>query len=169
MNYSLRPALLEDLKTVLTWVQTEELLKLWGGPSLPFPPESESIWSAVGASPENSFSLLDSSGRVIGFAQALPRDSSIHLARIIVSPALRGHGIGRILCQQLIQLAITKHHPNEITLKVYPNNTPAHSLYLSLGFVAMPEELGSDSIKMRFRPGPQLRSNPAASLWLKPI
>jgi len=154
MDYSLRPALPEDLQIVLTWVGTADLLKLWGGPVLSFPPTPGAIWSTIEASPQNSFSLIDSSGRIAGFAQALPRDSGVHLARIIVSPELHGQGVGRILCEKLINFAIARHHPDEITLKVYPNNTPAFSLYQSLGFCSVSEGQNADSIKMCFRPNP---------------
>ena len=154
MDYSLRPACPEDLQTILSWVGTADLLKLWGGPALSFPPTPRAVWSTIEASPQNSFSLIDPSGQLAGFAQALPRDSSVHLARIIVSPSLRGQGIGRLLCQKLIHSAIAQYRPSEITLKVYPNNTAAFSLYQSLGFVPMPDNQESDSIKMCFRPNP---------------
>jgi ribosomal protein S18 acetylase RimI-like enzyme len=108
----------------------------------------------IEGSPENSFSLVSSSGQLAGFAQALPRGSSVHLARIIVSPSLRGHGVGRILCQKLINLAFTQYHPIEITLRVYTSNTPALLLYQSLDFIPTPEEQEPDSIKMHLRPNP---------------
>lgn len=154
MDYSLRPACLGDLPSILTWVGTAERLRLWGGPQLSFPPNPEAIWSAIEASPENSFALIDSSGQLAGFAQALPRGSSVHLARIIVSPSLRGHGVGRILCQKLIHLASSHYHPTEITLRVYTSNTPALSLYQSLGFVPTAEAQEPDSLRMCFRPNP---------------
>jgi len=163
VKYTLRPAVCEDLETVLSWVCTAEQLKLWGGPSLLFPAEAASIWATIGASHENSFSLLNPFGQVVGFAQALPRDTGIHLARIIVSPALRGQGVGRNLCQQLIHSTIAKHRPNQITLKVYRNNTPALSLYQSLGFVAMTDEPNSESIQMCSRPNPSLKSDPTCT------
>ena len=154
MDYSLRPARREDLQTILSWVGTADLLKLWGGPALSFPPTPDAIWSTIEASPQNSFSLVSPSGQLAGFAQALPRDSSVHLARIIVSPSLRGQGVGRTLCQKLIHSAIAQFHPDEITLKVYLTNTPALTLYQSLGFIPVLESQNSDSIKMCFRLNP---------------
>ena len=129
-------------------------VQVWGGPALSFPPTPDAIWSTIEASPQNSFSLVSPSGQLAGFAQALPRDSSVHLARIIVSPSLRGQGVGRILCEKLIHSAMSQHRPAEITLKVYPNNTPALTLYQSLGFVPVPENQNSDPINMYFRPNP---------------
>jgi ribosomal protein S18 acetylase RimI-like enzyme len=154
MDYSLRPACLEDIQIVLTWVGTADLLRLWGGPALSFPPTPGTVWSTIEATSQNSYSLINSAGQLAGFAQALPRGSSVHLARIIVSPSLRGQGVGRILCQKLIQIALAQHHPCDITLKVYPNNTPAFSLYQSLGFIPTHEAQNTDSIKMCLMPKP---------------
>jgi len=153
MDYSLRPACLEDLQTILPWVGTADLLRQWGGPSLVFPGTPESIWAVIGASPENTFSLIDSSGELVGFGQALVRDPNVHLARLIVSPSRRGQGLGRILTAKLIQEAIT-HQPDKITLNVYANNTPAVSLYNSLGFETIPMLQRAESIKMFLRPNP---------------
>lgn len=154
MDYSLRPASPEDLNIVLHWVGSADLLKLWGGPALSFPPMPEATWSAIEAGPENSFSLVGPSGQLAGFGQALPRESSVHLARIIVSPSLRGQGVGRILCEKLIRSVVIRDSSCEITLKVYLNNTPALALYRSLGFVPMPDSQDVDSIKMSLRPNP---------------
>ena len=137
MNYSLQPACLQDLKTVLSWVGTADLLKQWGGPSLVHPGTPEAVWSAMGASPENAFALVDSSGELLGFGQAFVRDPNVHLARLIVAPRRRGQGLGRILAMKLIHAAIT-HHPDDITLKAYPNTTATGSLFNSLSLAAMP-------------------------------
>jgi ribosomal protein S18 acetylase RimI-like enzyme len=137
MDYSLHPACLEDLHIILPWVGTAELLRQWGGPSLAFPATPESVWSAIGAAPGNAFSLLDSSGELLGFGQAVVRDPSVHLARLIVSPSRRGQGLGGILAMKLIQAALT-HHPDGITLKAYSDQAPALSLFDSLTFAAMP-------------------------------
>jgi len=144
MDYSLRPACLDDVQTILSWVGTADLFRQWGGPGLAFPGTPESVWSVIGASPENAFSLLDSSGELVGFGQALIRDPSVHLARLIVSPSHRGQGLGGVLAMKLIQAAIT-HHTDGITLKAYACNTSGLSLFDSLVFAAMPMVLSAES------------------------
>ena len=136
MNYSLQPARLQDLKTVLSWVGTADLLKQWGGPALVHPGTPEAVWSAMGASSENAFALVDSSGELLGFGQAFVRDPNVHLARLIVAPSRRGQGIGRILAMKLIHAAIV-HHPDEITLRAQPDKAPAAKLFNSFNFAAM--------------------------------
>jgi ribosomal protein S18 acetylase RimI-like enzyme len=136
MDYSLHSACQEDLQTILPWVGTADLLKQWGGPALAFPATPESVWPVIGASPENAFILVDSSGELVGFGQAYVRDPNLHLARLIVSPSRRGQGLDRILAMKLIQEAIT-HHPDGLALKAYSHKAPAGSLFNSLPFAAM--------------------------------
>jgi GNAT superfamily N-acetyltransferase len=136
MDYSLQPACLQDLQTILPWVDTADLLRQWGGPSLVHTSTSEEVWFAMGATPENAFTLFDPSGELIGFGQAFVRDPSVHLARLIVAPGRRGQGLGRRLAMKLIQAAITQY-PDGITVKACPNKASAGSLFNSFNFAAM--------------------------------
>lgn len=158
MNYTLRPATQEDLRSVLQWITTPETLRLWGGPVLTYPPTPELTWQEMKATEENTFALVDENLEVAGFGQTLCREEgSVHLARIIVSPALRGQGVGHILCARLIQSAVSRHHPAAITLNVYTANAPALSLYRSLGFSPVTSEDESGSIKMQATVDPALQ------------
>ena len=136
MDYSLQPACPQDLETILPWVDSADLLRQWGGPSLVHASTPEEVWFAMGATPENAFVLFDPSGEIVGFGQAFVRDPSVHLARLIVAPSRRGQGLGRRLAMRLIQAAIV-HHPDEITLKAEPNTSTAAKLFNSFNFAAM--------------------------------
>lgn len=59
---------------------------------------------------------------------------AVHLGRVIVSPALRGTGAGRLLCEKLIARALESTGASRVTLRVYRDNKAARSLYASLGF-----------------------------------
>lgn len=138
MEYSLRSATPHDLQTVIAWIESPEQLKLWGGPFLTYPPNIEKTWHEIEATNQNSFALLCSSDCIVGFGQTLSRESNaIHLGRIIVSPEFRGQGLGRLLCNKLIQIGIQLFHPSRFTLNVNQNNLPAVSLYKGLGFEIM--------------------------------
>jgi len=142
----------EDLQTILTWVTTPQQLKFWGGPALTFPPLPERIWQEIGATSQNTFTLFDSQGNVVGFGQTLFRvPGTVHLGRIILCPAMRGKGLGRILCEQLIQAATIRYHPAEFTLSVYKDNSPAVRLYTALGFNVLSENLERNSYLMGLR------------------
>ncbi len=152
MDYVLKSAQKEHFNTVLTWIQNADQLKLWGGAALSYPPCVETTWAEIGAQAGNSFVLSSSDGGVVGFAQALVRTPNIHLARIIVSPAGRGKGVGKILCEQLIQRVCLEHQPEQITLNVFSHNTVAINLYKSLGFAITSKQEDEGLIGMVFVP-----------------
>ena len=157
MELTLQPATPEHLHLVLTWVTTPELLKLWGGATLTFPPLADRIWHEIGATGQNTFSLMDPEGAVVGFGQTILRESiTMHLARIIVSPTMRGKGLGRILCRLLMQRGATCHQVSQFTLSVYKNNTPALNLYTSLGFTAWFEDRDHNALTMGLRLPPSV-------------
>lgn len=52
-----------------------------------------------------------------------------------MSPPERSKGYGRMLCQQLIEIAVHKTGASEMTLRVYRDNSAALSLYVDLGFL----------------------------------
>lgn len=150
MEYILRPVVPEHLERVITWISTPQALKLWGGPALTFPPRMEKTWQEIGATDQNTFSLLEQGVRVAGLGQILFREpGTVHLARIIVEPTKRGRGLGRILCQQLLEAGFARHPVSEFTLNVYRNNAPAIRLYTSLGFAIVSEDLENDWFGMR--------------------
>ena len=152
MDYVLKSTQKEHFNTILTWIQKADQLKLWGGAALSYPPCVETTWAEIGAQAGNSFVLSSSDGGVVGFAQALVRTPNIHLARIIVSPAGRGKGVGKILCEQLIQRVCLEHQPEQITLNVFSHNTVAINLYKSLGFAITSKQEDEGLIGMVFVP-----------------
>ncbi len=156
MPNSLHPATPEHLRAVLRWITSAEDLRLWGGPLITFPPDAQKTWREIGADGGNTFVLFDAEGNTAGFGQVLLRaPGTVHLGRIIVSPALRGQGVGRALVGQLIAVALERHHPEQITLNVYTYNTPALELYRSLGFTVTAEDAEHASYAMSLRVTPR--------------
>jgi ribosomal protein S18 acetylase RimI-like enzyme len=156
MEYILRPATPADLRAVATWVQTAEQLRLWAGPALTFPPVADITWHEIGATDKNSFSLVDSGGNIVGFGQLLVREPNrVHFARIIVSSTIRGKGLGRVLCQELIRVGIERCQPAAFTLNVYRDNVPAFNLYKSLGFIVVSVDLENNWYGMRLQLHPE--------------
>ena len=152
-GYVLRPAIQQDLHTVLTWIETPEQLKLWGGSALSFPPEMERSWREIEARDDKSFVLVDADGQLVGFGQTLSRAANVvHLGRIIVSPIFRGKGLGRLLCEQLIEVANERPRPDQITLNVFRNNAAALSLYAAIGFEVIAVNRENNSFFMCLNP-----------------
>ena len=89
---------------------------------------------------------------VVGYAQFWPRDEQrVHLGRIIVSPAARGKGYGRLLCEQLMQLAITETGLPVLSLRVYRDNPGALHLYQQLGFAEIEADSNDEVLAMEYK------------------
>lgn len=145
----LRRATIADVATALAWTPEDEALRRWAGPGTRCPATVESLWEdIVTRNPAAATYAFESAGDgLIGVGQVRRREPACgHLARIVVSPALRGRGFGRALCRALMHEA-ARLHPGItcFTLYVYPDNAPALALYHSLGFVAQPgqERMGN--------------------------
>lgn len=150
MDYTLRPADPAELKVILEWIDSPHALMMWGGDLLTYPPEVEKTWREIGADGGNTFAFVDADGSIAGFGQTLPKEQGrVHLGRIIVSPDLRGQGLGRVLVRMLIDSVSENFHPETITLNVYHDNLPAVRLYQSLGFEVVSEDEGQASLRMR--------------------
>jgi len=148
----LRPATLEDLQSVLTWIETPEQLKRWGGPLLTWPPQAGQTWRQIEADTHKVFALIGENGEMAGLGQTLRREeNAVHLGRIILSPALRGKGVGRVLMEKLIETGKEQYHPQYFSLYVYNDNVPAVRLYRSMGFVVIETYEEDDSCRMELR------------------
>ncbi len=85
--------------------------------------------------PENSFVVRDDRGgqlEAIALVSRVEPDVA-HITQICVSPRRRGHGMGRMLLRHVATQLASKGF-SAITLTVTEANTPALTLYRSLGF-----------------------------------
>ncbi|WP_447956235.1 GNAT family N-acetyltransferase [Vreelandella sp. EE7] len=134
-HMTLRAAEQADLAKVLKWPTTEQAFLMWAGPAVRYPATPASAWADMEASEQNAYVYLDATGQRVAFGQILQREGGvIHLARLVVDPALRGQGVGRALCVALMEEAASKQQVSAFTLKVFESNKPALHLYQSLGF-----------------------------------
>lgn len=135
MEAALRTPELADYQALTTWISDAEACTRWAGPLVPFPFNAESLPDLLSMPGGCSYSLVDMANQCIGFGQHWPTEpATVHLGRIIVAPSVRGHGMGRILCELLIKQAVKTVGASTITLRVYRANAVAMSLYSSLGF-----------------------------------
>jgi ribosomal protein S18 acetylase RimI-like enzyme len=86
-----------------------------------------------------AFGGFDDNGKMVGMVRLHRHDgiTSRHKADIIsmyVAPEARRHGLGRMLIEAAIAHARATPGIEQLLLAVVTTNTPAHSLYLSLGF-----------------------------------
>lgn len=104
------------------------------------------------SSPGHAFRLArDERGVELGFVWSgglpgAPRDSRI-LFDIYVHEHHRGHGVGRVILEQMLDLA-RADGARTMLLYVRADNVPARALYARLGFVADPMPEGARDLQM---------------------
>ena len=148
----LKSATNTDLLTLANWIPDEKSCRFWAGPGINYPFTLHGLKKDINYSRSNTFSLIDSPGDLVGFGQIIEKEKYLHLARIITSPAHRGKGYGKILCEQLIFKGRQKYGERPFSLNVYARNENAISLYLKLGFTPVNKPTGlaaaTDSVYM---------------------
>jgi len=111
------------------------------GQPVSFPIDMASLPEAIGFAGTNAFALTDG-GRLVAFGQLVRKDAGRgHLARLNVSPPLRGKGHGEALVRALLDKA-RDESCKRVSLNVDRGSLPAVSLYLKLGFCDAPRPLG---------------------------
>lgn len=150
MPLTLRTPLLEDFEALAAWIPDAESCRRWAGPRLDYPFLAADLPTRLAQPGGELLCLAEGNGSPVAFGQYwVIEEGAVHLGRIIVAPEARGRGIGRELCQQLMNRAITTTGASSVTLRVVRQNTVAAALYESLGFVPATEDPGSEVILMR--------------------
>ena len=150
MSFSLRQPDTADYVALTSWIPDAKACARWAGPRLGFPFTAADLPGLLSDVGGYSYSLIDGDGGILGFGQHwAPKPGAVHLGRIILSPAQRGKGHGRHLCQLLINRAVEVTQASTVTLRVYRDNAVAIALYTSLGFSEQQEESTQELLFMR--------------------
>ncbi len=162
----LRSSTNADLSVLMSWIKDKDACRIWAGPAVRFPLVLELLKEDISFSEENTFSMINESGALLGIGQLIQREKCrLHMARIIVSPIHRGKGFGSLLCRLLIREGRKRFGEINFSLNVYPHNTKAVRLYKKLGFKPGPVSPGSSaeeqSMQLVFKP---VRANEASRL-----
>ena len=160
MSATLRIPEPADYEVIASWVPDAGSCLRWAGPRVPFPFTAAELPRLLTMAGGRSYCLAEGAASPLGFGQHwVLRPGAVHLGRIIISPAARGRGLGRLLCQLLVAQAIAATGAAEMTLRVFRSNTAALSLYSSLGFSAVEAESSQDVLFMRRAANPQGGAN----------
>lgn len=144
-----------DYEVIASWVPDPEACLWWAGPRVPFPFSAAELPRLLAVSDEQSYCLAEETRSPLGFGQHwVLRPGAVHLGRIIVSPAARGQGLGRLLCELLLTQALGATGAREATLRVFRRNTAAPALYSSLGFARVEAESSPEVLFMRKEANP---------------
>ncbi|HSI58241.1 MAG TPA: GNAT family protein [Ideonella sp.] len=140
---TLRDPLPADYDALATWVPDARACMRWAGPRVSFPFSAAGLPAQLAVAGGQSSFLDEGDGSPAGFGQHwVATAGAVHLGRVIVAPAMRGWGLGVVLCRLLMAQAVARTGASEVTLRVYRDNLVALRTYTGLGFV--PVEAESD-------------------------
>ena len=141
MSLTLRPPQSSDYQTLALWLPDAVACLRWAGPRVLFPFSVAELPALLAVAGGESYCLAEGNAAASAFGQYwVVAPSAVHLGRIIVSPAARGMGVGRALCDQLISRAVQSTGASTVTLRVHRENEAAVTLYSRLGFVPVESE-----------------------------
>lgn len=150
MSFRLRDPVATDYSVLASWIPDATACARWAGASFQFPFVPAELPALLHLKQEHSYSMVAANDALRAFGQFSVKDGrTAHLGRIIVAPAERGRGMGRILLELLIREARRSVAPEFITLRVYRDNAPARTLYAGLGFTEVEAESDANVLAMR--------------------
>lgn len=129
---ALRPFEVTDADLVASWATSAAEARMWCGTTV-FPvPATTVVDRGDGV---RAFVLTESSVAV-GYGELWPdpAEDEVELARLIVAPAARGRGLGRVLVRALASEAATTGLASTY-LRVHPENAPALACYRAAGLL----------------------------------
>jgi GNAT superfamily N-acetyltransferase len=142
MPIRLHPFPAELAGQVSGWATTNAETTMWCGRlTAPVPPGQIQAWAAEdGVRPYGLFH----DERLIAYGELWVDDdeAEVELARLIVDPAERGHGIGRRLVGELIVPARAAYPA--VMMRVHPDNAAALRCYAAVGFEPVAAELAAE-------------------------
>ena len=130
----LRPATADDVATVVGWIDSEAAMVQWSGPGFAWPLTTDQVL----ARQEDPGAVLlvaeDAAGAVQALARVTERpERAARIGWVIVDPARRGSGIGRVFLPAIIDACFATG-AERLNLGVLRHNTAARRLYHRNGF-----------------------------------
>ena len=137
----LRPYKKSDSPIICSWLTDEKGFMKWcaGMYTYPMTPQQLDDRYDEFCKDENAWFMtaLDESGKVCGhfiFRKADCASNSIHMGFIIISPDMRGKGLGKQMLSQALRYAFDIFGAQTVTLGVFANNPSALGCYKAAGF-----------------------------------
>ncbi len=131
MNH--RPVEENDILSICGFPQNDEEL-FFLSPKSEFPLTPVQLLNAI--SQRSDSTVVEYNGNVVAFANFYlwGHGGRCSIGNVIVSPDVRGQGVGSYLIEQMIDLAFSKHQATEVTVSCFNQNTDALLFYPKLGF-----------------------------------
>lgn len=123
-----------DIEILKSWFPDQASSYFWCGPGLRFPHTHDSFLEDIHWEKMPSYSLIDDDGAFAGFGQYYEKAGRCHLARLAISPYLRGRGHGQRFIARLMAVGMQDLDKNTCSLFVVRSNVKALQCYTALGF-----------------------------------
>ena len=130
----------EDFGVIRSWTGDERTHALWCANRFLFPLRQADFERVLASSAadtgETPLVMCDDGGMPMGFfcCSTDERTRISKLRFVILSPVLRGKGLGRMLCRMALGYAFGVTDAKAVQLSVFPENTRAVRCYESVGF-----------------------------------
>jgi len=130
-----------DFDRLLAWIENPEALMQWAGGFLRYPLDRTQleVYRASGegeSSPRRILTACDGQGDHVGHIELNDIDRhSARICRVLVDPARRGRGIGRVMVRHMLRLAFGELRLHRVELLVFDFNSAAIRCYEAEGFV----------------------------------
>ena len=133
MSLSHRPITENDLQIICGFPQNAPELFFFF-PKADFPLAPSQLQEAIAQRSDSTVVELD--GEVVAFANFYRSETGgvCSIGNVIVSPAVRGLGVGSYLIKHMAHLAFSKHLAAEVTVSCFNQNIAGLLLYPKLGF-----------------------------------
>src|SRR4051794_39193697 len=130
--------------TVASWPLSRDEVVMWCGEHT-FPLSAHRVARWQGNDGSWAYLLPGNDGAPIGYGELLidADEDEVELARIIIAPAARGRGLGRVLVRGLLAEA-AKTGRADVFLRVYPENAMALRCYRGAGLVPVDPSLAKE-------------------------
>ncbi|AQQ51898.1 GNAT family N-acetyltransferase [Planococcus lenghuensis] len=134
-----------DIPQLLEWINSEKLLRQWGGPGFTYPLDKQQLDGYVMKTEKKSTDTLaykvirEADGKVIGHISLARINNSHHSARIgrvlVGDPEVRGQGTGEQMMREILRIAFDEMAMHRVSLGVFDFNSPAIACYEKVGFI----------------------------------
>lgn len=124
--------------SILSEAQVKDILSFMGELTKKIVVTPEMLMQSVASDNSYFFAIINDNDHIIGCATLCvfdtPTGKKASVEDVVVSSQYRGHGLGRLLMQHVIEYAKTEFHNIDIHLTSSPHRVAANKLYQVLGF-----------------------------------
>ncbi len=128
-----RPVEMRDISVICGFPDTEQELFFFF-PKACWPLSPEQLMAVINKRMNNT--VVEYEGQVVAFANLYySKSGECAIGNVIVSPTVRGKGVGRYLIKTMEEKAFARHPTAHITLSCFNENVAGLLLYSSLNFL----------------------------------